>query len=67
MSPRRTQALHEVGHGEHLGPVDFVGFERRHLGSQRLSVLAARRSLNQCRPDGLRTSQASCFELPQGP
>ena len=41
MSPRCTQTLHDVGYGEHVGPVIFVDFESGHFGRQCLLVLAA--------------------------
>ena len=34
MSPRRTEALHEVGHRHHLSTIVFVGFQRSDLGDE---------------------------------
>jgi hypothetical protein len=47
MSPRRTQALHELGHRHHFGPVGIVGFEGGDLGSERPLVVKPRRRLDE--------------------
>jgi hypothetical protein len=39
MSPRRSEALHEVGDRQHLGPVFLVGFQCDNLGGECLLVV----------------------------
>jgi hypothetical protein len=38
MSPRRTKAVHEVGHRHHLSTIVLVGFECSDLGGERSFV-----------------------------
>ena len=38
MSPRRTETFHEVGDGQHLGPVVFIRFKGGNLGGEGVFV-----------------------------
>ena len=67
MSPRRTKALHEFGHRQHLCPVVLVDLERGDLGGERLLVVKAGSCLNERSTDSFRPRHASCLELAQRP
>ncbi len=67
MSPRRTHSLHEVGDGQHLGPVVFVGFQSCDFGSQDLFVVSSRCCLDQGRSDCFGAAHSRCFKLPESP
>ena len=66
MSPRRTEALHEVGHRQHLRPIVGVGFKGGDLGGERLLVMEPGCSLHKSRPDRLGASHTGCLELTEG-
>ena len=50
-SPRRTKALHEIGHRQHFGTVVVVGFETSDLGGERPLVAKPGCSLDECATD----------------
>src|SRR6266700_2694578 len=51
MSPRRTQALHQVGHGQHLGTILLVDFQPCHLAGQGFAVSKPSGGVDQCASD----------------
>jgi hypothetical protein len=53
MSPRRTEALHEIGDGEHLGAVVDVALQRGDFRGERLPLTEPRCSLDKGSPDCL--------------
>jgi len=66
MSPRRTEALHEVGHRQHLGTIVVVGLQGGHLGGELPLVVEPRCSLDQCGTDCLGAGHTGCLELVEG-
>lgn len=62
MSPRRTEALHEVGDRQHLGPVFLVGFQGGNLDSECLLVVETSRRVHQRRAYRFRAGHARGFE-----
>jgi len=66
MSPRRTEALHEFGHRQHLYTIVVVGFESGDLGSKSPLVVEPGRSLDECGADRFGTGHARRLELAEG-
>jgi len=62
MSPRRTEALHEVGDRQHLIPVFLVSFQCGNLGGECLLVVEASRRVHQRRAYRFRAGHARGFE-----
>ena len=58
MSPRRTEALHEISHGEHLRPISLVGVESGNLGGQGLFVTKPPGRFDKCCTNRLRAAHA---------
>lgn len=46
MSPRRTEAFHQIGDGEHLGAVFVVGLQYGDLDGKHLFATESRRGLD---------------------
>lgn len=63
MSPRRTETLHEFGHGHHLSPVVFVGFEGSDLGGECPLVVEPGGSLNERSTNGVGARHAGCLKF----
>jgi len=66
MSPRRTEALHEVGYRQHLRTVIVIGFERGDLRGQGPLVMKSGGSADECGTDRFGTGHAGRFESPEG-
>ena len=66
MSPRRTELLHELCDGEHLGTVGFVRLQHGHFLCQDLPALEPIGSLDQRRPDGPGSAHAGGLQSAEG-
>ncbi len=66
MSPRRTEALHEVGHRKHLGTVIFIGLESGDLCGQGTLVVEPGRGFDECGTDRFGACHAGCFKPTKG-
>jgi hypothetical protein len=63
---RRTEALHEFGHCQHLSTIVVVGFESGDLGSKSPLVVEPGCSLDECGADRFGAGHAPRLELAEG-
>lgn len=66
MSPRRTEALHELGYRQHLRTIIVIGFERGNLCGEFPLVVEPSRGLYKGRPDRFGGSHTRRLELAEG-